>query len=557
MVVEHESLGEGNESDDTSKIASEHVEAVTPPHLLRGPLPRPDNERPDYVLVIPSYNRPQQLAEKTMRLILEQRVPLNLVFVFVADFEEHARYVRVLTPLGLEEEHIIVGVRGIMAQRGFIVNWIIDRYGALKHVVSCDDDLEGLFYKTPTGFDKRGGELGKLKEVEVGGFEAWIAHAAEAMAKTSSYIWSLNTSNNSYYMRSNVIGTSNGMCNGYLYGFLARQDKDLQPIFMTATEDRERSVRYFAKDGIMLRYKMYAAKTKCFKNVGGIQDDYSGSLDEKNVARKIDERSGHEKIAAHFQSLYSSAPIQKRKGIATMEGRFIRHASRNPTFAYGLSCTLLPRSRGEGSARSSRSALPPTQDISDLLSRAASGASASEVPSRRKKRRKLQENLPSAVNKENDSCDSDGPATSMNEAKIDQYEASNPCGEWECSSCTFINTALALSCSVCSAVRRDNSDSGIWVCFSCQAQNPSDCSLCIDCGRASSEDFVYIDSDSDGTDTERLHCERKPDRRVDSACDIGWTCSACTFINAKNDAPICEMCLTQREDAAIVSRASG
>ena len=50
---------------------------------------------------------------------------------------------------------------------------------------------------------------------------------------------------------------SQRMCNGYLYGFRARLDEDLQCKFMTATEDRERSVRYFAKDGIVLRYQMY------------------------------------------------------------------------------------------------------------------------------------------------------------------------------------------------------------------------------------------------------------------------------------------------------------
>lgn len=60
----------------------ESSSSVQPPHLLAGTLP---TERPDYVLVIPSFNRPTQLRDKTLEIILRQRVPLDRVFVFVAD----------------------------------------------------------------------------------------------------------------------------------------------------------------------------------------------------------------------------------------------------------------------------------------------------------------------------------------------------------------------------------------------------------------------------------------------------------------------------------------
>ena len=42
-----------------------------------------------------------------------------------------------------------------------------------------------------THFDHKGVEKGPVKEMEVGGLEAWIAHAAEAMMKTNSFIWYL------------------------------------------------------------------------------------------------------------------------------------------------------------------------------------------------------------------------------------------------------------------------------------------------------------------------------------------------------------------------------
>ena len=129
---------------------------VTTPHLLSGDLPRPSVERSDHVLVIPSYNRPEGLVTKTMKLLHDQHVAFDRVFVFVAKetvpgniHDEPTRYVRALAPLGLCEGLVVEGVRGLMAQRNFITKWVLERFGALMHVVSLDDDLESLHYKVP------------------------------------------------------------------------------------------------------------------------------------------------------------------------------------------------------------------------------------------------------------------------------------------------------------------------------------------------------------------------------------------------------------------------
>jgi len=266
-----------------------------PPHLLSDLVLQVPSA--DFVLVVPSYNRPQEILAKTMKVILKQQVPLDRVFVFVANEcadgqteSEYERYAEALASVGLPASQIVVGVRGIIAQRNFIVQWALKKYGELHHVVSMDDDLEGLYYKSRTGFDNYGAERGALTELEEGGLQAWIAHAAAAMVQLKAYIWSLNTSANPYFMRSDLISTANGMCNGYLYGFRVRSERKLLPCLRNATEDRERSVRYFALDGVVLRYKMYTATTKCVKNAGGLQDDWQGTMAERNDARKMSER---------------------------------------------------------------------------------------------------------------------------------------------------------------------------------------------------------------------------------------------------------------------------
>ena len=71
-------------------------------------------------------------------------------------------------------------------------------------------------------------------------------------------------------------GTSNGNINDYFYEFRVRADTpELLPHFKSASEDRERSVRYLAKD------------------------EYEGSLS----LRKADEREGQRMIEAAFPPL--------------------------------------------------------------------------------------------------------------------------------------------------------------------------------------------------------------------------------------------------------------
>ena len=286
---------------------------------------------------------------KTFEIILRQRVPLARVFVFVADItvegqmqSELQRYLSVLVPRGFSFDNIVTGVKGILQQRNYIVNWVLNRFGDLQHVVSMDEDLDELLYKVPTRILKSGGEVGVLKPLEVGGLDAWIAHASESMLKFNCFIWSLNTSANPYYMRSDTIGTSNGMINGYFYGFRVRADTpELLPQFKSASEDRERSVRYFAKDGILLRYKMYAAKTKPFLNSGGLQDEYESSLS----LRKADEREGHRMIEAAFPLLYTIKSRQARRMVHTMDGGFKRMNSSKSIAERGSRTDLQPRTR--------------------------------------------------------------------------------------------------------------------------------------------------------------------------------------------------------------------
>merc|ERR1712217_705795 len=117
------------------------------------------------------------------------------------------------------------------------------------------------------------------------------------MRKRGAFIWGLATTirQNRMSMWTDGVSSRNGEINGFLYGFINRHDEFLFPQFEDATEDAERSLRYFHRDKIMLRYRMYCCITRCWQEQGGLQD-LVGSED----ARKTAERRGASKLYEKF-----------------------------------------------------------------------------------------------------------------------------------------------------------------------------------------------------------------------------------------------------------------
>lgn len=490
------------------------------------------------------------LANKTLGLLQRQgqRLDMGHIWVFVADEEERLQYVRELQHTGLPEACIVIGRLGILQQRNFIVEWVCRRFPPLKHVVSLDDDLDSLYYKVRSGWDARGGELGHLEEVQQGGLEALILHAARAMECTGSYLWGVSTSQNAYFMRSEGIATGNGQINGYMYGFRSRPDSDLKNAFFSATEDRERSVRYFAKDGIILRYKMYTAKTNCFKNHGGIQDTYAGSLVERNLARKEEERQGHAQIERAFPHLYTAASVCDRRRLETMLGGFRVARAADPRYTYGLQADLQPRQRG---CRRELPAVPapcepapvpanvptplgktsrrrPRPSVLLLTALSASAAGSGDLPG------------PSGLGtqcREDDASDDAGsshgdrpdPLTLLQGLqRLGSYfdgSVAPPEEGWPCPRCSFQNPVLAVACEVCEHVRAHGA-----------------------------EFTAYVDSDSEsdaappeGDNPPAAHAREEAGEPCSKRLrQDGWSCPACTFWNCKMEAPVCEVCLTPR-----------
>ena len=134
----------------------------------------------DYRIAVPSYDRVDILQRDTLASLEACGIDCSkAVDVFVADEQEADKYDRGL--LRGTYASIKVGVLGIGKQRDFI----LDHYGPDNHVVMVDDDIQFFKHCYPGPID--------LHRVISKGFQLSQHHGC--------FMWGLNNSSNSFYMR--------------------------------------------------------------------------------------------------------------------------------------------------------------------------------------------------------------------------------------------------------------------------------------------------------------------------------------------------------------------
>ncbi len=219
----------------------------------------------NYIVAIPSYNRPDVISQKTLKTLSEGGVPAKQVYIFVANKVEEKRYLDAV-PKELYGK-IVVGKKGITHQRRFIVKYFPE--GQL--VVSADDDVEGLFL--------RKSEKALEKVTDVHGL---FNDAFSRLKKEGLYLWGVYPVQNPFFMKDTVT-TDLKFIIGTIYGFINRHTKTIQPSPTIAEkEDYEQSIRYFIKDGGVLRYNNITFKAK--KHAPGGLGETSGRLEANRFA---------------------------------------------------------------------------------------------------------------------------------------------------------------------------------------------------------------------------------------------------------------------------------
>jgi len=174
-----------------------------------------------------------------------ERHGLKQATVFVVA-DEYAEYRKAMP----EWVIVSVGVKGIVAQRQFIM----EQYPPNTNIVFMDDDIEeiDLSFTSYT-------------------LKSFIEDAFKNCREKGAYLWGVYPVWNPFFRKLKENTSCLNFCIGCFYGVINRHDTDLNITISKQgnKEDVERSIRFFKKDGIILRYNKIGIKTK-FYSPGGI-----------------------------------------------------------------------------------------------------------------------------------------------------------------------------------------------------------------------------------------------------------------------------------------------
>jgi len=205
-------------------------------------------------IAIPSYKRSSTLLKKTLLLLSQNRVPQEIVTVFVANEHEKSAYEEALASGGWGNAKIAIGEVGMGAIRRFIARY----YPEGDHVLNIDDDVTRLLVRVD---DKKVSDT-PLSDVVSSGFRL--------LAKSGLRLWGVYPNKNPYFMKPTV-STDLKYINGTLWGNISNRDDRLL-VTLDDKEDFERSIRYYAIDGGVVRLNYIATETKYYTEPGGMQE---------------------------------------------------------------------------------------------------------------------------------------------------------------------------------------------------------------------------------------------------------------------------------------------
>jgi hypothetical protein len=207
----------------------------------------------DYTVVIPSYKRAETCRDKTLAVLKEYNIPSSQIVVIVANSEEEKIYKDTLDPSTYKE--IRVGVPGLVDVR----NWIFKNFPKGDKLVSCDDDLRSFIEYTPNT---------KRHEQRLRSLKGVIERGFSECEKAKCDLWGVYPSANGFFMKPTVttdlkfiVGSFWGCINPGKDIMLERSEKD----------DYERSIRFYLKDGAVVRLNFVSPKTAYYKEPGGMQ----------------------------------------------------------------------------------------------------------------------------------------------------------------------------------------------------------------------------------------------------------------------------------------------
>lgn len=211
-----------------------------------------------YKIVIPSYNRAETLANKSIKILQKHNIDPKNVHIFVASEEEKLKYKQTLPQE--YKNRLIVGVKGMKNVR----NFINDYFSNEEKLFHMDDDLVDVYYR-----------VNEKKLEPIQSLDAFIKLGFSLCLEKGAKLFSVYPVENPYFMKSSI---TRGLtyCMGGFWGSINQPELKVN---VDNKEDFERSIQYFVKTynsknpqkGGIIRFNNICCGTKGYSGAGGMQ----------------------------------------------------------------------------------------------------------------------------------------------------------------------------------------------------------------------------------------------------------------------------------------------
>jgi hypothetical protein len=247
----------------------------TPPtkstHPAKTTIPPTDNS---YIIVIPTYNRPDTIQVKTLALLHRHKINPQNIVLFVANQEQYDLY-KAKVPAFLYGS-MVIGVIGLKNQR----NFIMDYYPEGQQIVQMDDDLDKIVELVVSRKSKitrrRSSTRKTVKPIE--DLDGFIKRAFNICKERGIYLWGVYPLSNSRFMTPKMT-TDLRFIVGPMWGIINRHRPDLK-LTIDEKENAERTLQHWVIDHAVLRFNNIGIETRYYTNKGGMQNEGKNRKEE-------------------------------------------------------------------------------------------------------------------------------------------------------------------------------------------------------------------------------------------------------------------------------------
>jgi hypothetical protein len=209
----------------------------------------------DYVVAIPSYGRPDTIKNKTIPTLIRGGVPPEKIHVHVRGEDQHQEY---LESLDAETYGQLIKYEAKPGAMGFR-NYLARAYPVGSRVVFCDDDLTRVVKMID---EKTLEDVPSLPDLFVESFSA--------LETLGFNLWGIYPVMNPYFMKPKI-RVDLSFIIGTMYGVIIRHD-ECELIGTNDKDDYEKSIKFYLRDGGVLRLEYIAVDTKYIGEPGGMQE---------------------------------------------------------------------------------------------------------------------------------------------------------------------------------------------------------------------------------------------------------------------------------------------